>query len=143
MAPLGRARLWETIRAAAEGGAGVLVTTHYMEEAGECDRLVVLAGGRVVAAGTPAEVIGAATVTVVTAPAWRAAFRTLERARAGRDPGRDDPARPGGGPGPRSAGSWPETGGRPGAARVATAPATLEERFFQLCSQTERTGKRG
>ena len=78
MAPLGRARLWETIRAAAEGGAGVLVTTHYMEEASECDRLVVLAGGRVVAAGTPAEVIGNATVTVVTAPAWQAAFRKLE-----------------------------------------------------------------
>ena len=32
--PLGRARLWETIADAADGGAGVLVTTHYMEEAG-------------------------------------------------------------------------------------------------------------
>ena len=54
--PLGRARLWETIRSAAEAGAGVLVTTHYMEEAGECDRLVIMADGRVVARGTPAEV---------------------------------------------------------------------------------------
>src|SRR5262249_2311796 len=34
--PLGRARLWETIGDAADAGAGVLVTTHYMEEAQEC-----------------------------------------------------------------------------------------------------------
>ena len=31
--PLARARLWETIRDAADAGAGVLVTTHHMEEA--------------------------------------------------------------------------------------------------------------
>jgi ABC-2 type transport system ATP-binding protein/ribosome-dependent ATPase len=50
--PLQRARLWETIRASAERGAGVLVTTHHLSEAEQCDRLVVLASGRVVAAGT-------------------------------------------------------------------------------------------
>jgi ABC-2 type transport system ATP-binding protein len=128
VAPLGRARLWETIRAAAEGGAGVLVSTHYMEEAGECDRLVVLADGRVVAGGTPAEVIGAATVTVVTAPAWRAAFRKLEEhglaaTLAGttlRVPAGPDQVR---------AALGAELGP---VARVAAAPATLEERFFQL-----------
>ena len=32
--PLARARLWETITDAAQAGAGVLVTTHYMDEAG-------------------------------------------------------------------------------------------------------------
>ena len=32
--PLARARLWETIADAAQAGAGVLVTTHYMDEAG-------------------------------------------------------------------------------------------------------------
>ena len=138
VAPLGRARLWETIRAAAEGGAGVLVTTHYMEEAGECDRLVVLAGGRVVARGTPAEVIGGATVTVVTALAWRAAFRKLEEhglaaTLAGttlRVPAGPDQVR-------RALG--PELGS---AARVAAAPATLEERFFQLV-QSGGDGKGG
>jgi ABC-2 type transport system ATP-binding protein len=138
VAPLGRARLWETIRAAAEGGAGILVTTHYMEEAGECDRLVVLAGGRVVAGGTPAEVIGAATVTVVTAPSWRAAFRKLEEhglaaTLAGttlRVPAAPDRVRRALGPEPGSA------------ARVGTAPATLEERFFQLV-QSGGDGKGG
>ena len=43
--PLARARLWETIRASAEQGAGVLVTTHHLAEAEHCDRLVVLAAG--------------------------------------------------------------------------------------------------
>jgi ABC-2 type transport system ATP-binding protein len=133
VAPLGRARLWETIRAAAEGGAGVLVTTHYMEEASECDRLVVLAGGRVVAGGTPAEVIGNATVTVVTAPAWQAAFRKLEEhglaaTLAGatlRVPAGPDQVR-------RALAAEPPAGEMGPAVHVGTAPATLEERFFQL-----------
>src|SRR5262249_57473362 len=43
--PLARARLWETVAGAAAAGAGVLVTTHYMDEAGECDRLVIMAAG--------------------------------------------------------------------------------------------------
>ena len=56
--PLGRARLWEQIRLAASEGAGTLVTTHSMEEAEQCDRLVVMAGGKVVAAGTEQGIIG-------------------------------------------------------------------------------------
>jgi ABC-2 type transport system ATP-binding protein len=56
--PLGRARLWETIRKTADGGTAVLVSTHHMEEAEECDRVVLMAGGRKVAAGSVHEVIG-------------------------------------------------------------------------------------
>src|SRR5262249_58752687 len=67
--PLGRARLWETIAEAADGGAGVLVTTHYMEEAHECGRLVVMAAGRVVAEGTAAEIIGGRQVVAGAAGA--------------------------------------------------------------------------
>lgn len=55
---LARSDLWTTIRAAAEAGAGVLVSTHHMEEADQCDRLVVMAGGRVVLAGTMDEIVG-------------------------------------------------------------------------------------
>src|SRR5512134_4095058 len=62
--PLARARLWETIRDASDAGAGALVTTHHMDEAEECDRLVVMADGRVVAEGTVAEIVGAARVVV-------------------------------------------------------------------------------
>ena len=135
--PLGRARLWETIAAAASAGAGVLVTTHYMEEAGECTRLVIMADGRVVDQGTAPEIIGAARVTVVETPAWAAAFGALEEARmpvalAGRAL-----RVPGAAPAEvrRALGG----AGGPGA-RVYDAPATLEERFFQLAlprSETE------
>lgn len=58
--PLGSARLWEDIRQAAEHGAGVLVTTHNMEEARQCDRLVVMADGRVAASGTVGDIVTAA-----------------------------------------------------------------------------------
>ncbi|MDR2566296.1 MAG: ATP-binding cassette domain-containing protein [Bifidobacteriaceae bacterium] len=50
MDPLARARLWKALRANAEDGAGVLVTTHYPQEAAQCDRRVMLAAGRTVAA---------------------------------------------------------------------------------------------
>ncbi len=63
--PLGRARLWETIHATAEEGAAILVSTHYMDEAEECDRVVLMAGGREVAAGTVHDVIGAKTAVMV------------------------------------------------------------------------------
>jgi ABC-2 type transport system ATP-binding protein len=63
--PLGSARLWEGIRQTASQGAGALVTTHNMEEAEQCDRLVVMADGRVIATGTAAQIIGGRTVTEV------------------------------------------------------------------------------
>ena len=124
--PLARARLWETITDAAAAGAGVLVTTHYMDEAGECGRLVIMAAGRVVAAGPMADITGQARVTVVETAAWPEAFAALEAAglpvalagRALRVPG----ARPG---------AVRQALG-PVAARVSEAPATLEERFFEL-----------
>ena len=79
--PLQRARLWETIRASAEQGAGVLVTTHHLSEAEQCDRLVVLAAGRVAAAGTLAEVVGDTTAVEIRTPSWEAAFTALDLAR--------------------------------------------------------------
>lgn len=63
--PLGRARLWETIRETAASGAAVLVSTHHMDEAEECDRVVLVARGRGVASGSVKEVIaGAVSVSV-------------------------------------------------------------------------------
>ncbi|HWB89023.1 MAG TPA: ABC transporter ATP-binding protein [Acidimicrobiia bacterium] len=64
--PLGRARLWESIHLVAETGTAVLVSTHHMEEAEECDRVVLMAQGRRVATGNVSEVIsGLRTVAVV------------------------------------------------------------------------------
>jgi ABC-2 type transport system ATP-binding protein len=78
--PLGRARLWNTIQEAAEGGAGVLVTTHHMDEAGHCDRLVVMAAGRVVASGPLDDLIGDARTVEVRGSRWQDAFQALDAA---------------------------------------------------------------
>jgi ABC-2 type transport system ATP-binding protein/ribosome-dependent ATPase len=80
VAPLARARLWETIRLAAERGAGVLATTHAMDEAEQCDRLVLMAAGRVVARGTMTEIVGDATAVEVDCDAWDDAFKALDAA---------------------------------------------------------------
>ncbi len=51
-----RRRFWNTIRRRLDGGAGVLVTTHIVDEAAAvADRVVVVDRGRVVAEGTPEE----------------------------------------------------------------------------------------
>jgi len=51
--PLARREFWVQINSLAEQGVTVLVTTHFMEEAEYCDRLVIMADGRVLAEGTP------------------------------------------------------------------------------------------
>ncbi|HEY5486661.1 MAG TPA: ABC transporter ATP-binding protein [Candidatus Limnocylindrales bacterium] len=77
---LARARLWELIRSAAEGGAGVLVTTHYMAEASQCDRLVVLLSGRVAARGKADDIADGLLATEVLAEPWDRPFHALRAA---------------------------------------------------------------
>jgi ABC-2 type transport system ATP-binding protein len=130
--PLARARLWETVAIAATAGTGVLVTTHYMDEAQECDRLMVMADGRVVAEGTAGQIVGDARVTVVETGSWAPAFAALEAAglpaalvgRTLRVPGAE-PADVRRALGPIEA-------------SVTGAPATLEERFFELTLTSSR-----
>ena len=130
--PLARARLWETVAIAAAAGTGVLVTTHYMDEAQECDRLMVMADGRVVAEGTAGQIVGDARVTVVETRSWAPAFAALEAAglpaalvgRTLRVPGAE-PADVRRALGPIEA-------------SVTGAPATLEERFFELTLTSSR-----
>jgi ABC-2 type transport system ATP-binding protein/ribosome-dependent ATPase len=74
--PLGRADLWETIHDAADSGAGILVTTHHMDEAEQCDRLVLLSAGKAVAAGTVDEIL-AGQVTIEASPSDPAAALSL------------------------------------------------------------------
>ncbi len=51
--PRGRRLFWDLIyELAADRGMTVLVTTHYMDEAEQCDRLAFILGGRVIADGT-------------------------------------------------------------------------------------------
>jgi len=55
--PLARQQFWELIYTLAESGIGILVTTHYMDEAQFCDRLVLMQAGRIALEGTPAELL--------------------------------------------------------------------------------------
>lgn len=70
MDALARARLWRDLRTLADNGAGALVTTHYMQEAAQCDRLVMLTAGKVTAAGTVVQITGAHTSLIVTTYHW-------------------------------------------------------------------------
>jgi len=53
--PISRRNFWDLIYAMAQSGVTILVTTHYMEEAEFCDRLVLIYEGHIVARGTPRE----------------------------------------------------------------------------------------
>ncbi len=53
--PLTRREFWQRINALAAGGVTVLVTTHFMDEAEYCDRLVLMSLGAILAQGSPAE----------------------------------------------------------------------------------------
>jgi oleandomycin transport system ATP-binding protein len=54
--PRGRGQMWDTIRDVLAGGATVLLTTQYLEEADElADKIAVIDHGNVVASGTPTE----------------------------------------------------------------------------------------
>ena len=58
--PLARREFWRRINTLAEAGVTALVTTHFMEEAEYCDRLVIMAQGRVLTEGTPESIKAAA-----------------------------------------------------------------------------------
>ena len=56
--PQSRRQLWDIIREFQRGGGTVLLTTHYMDEAERlCDRLAIIDYGRIIAGGSPAELI--------------------------------------------------------------------------------------
>ncbi len=51
--PLARRAFWTMINRLADTGAAILVTTHYLEEAEQCNRLGMMVAGELVAEGTP------------------------------------------------------------------------------------------
>lgn len=54
--PLARRAFWRRITALAESGTTIVITTHFMEEAEYCDRMVIQDAGKILALGTPDEV---------------------------------------------------------------------------------------
>jgi ABC-2 type transport system ATP-binding protein len=64
--PRARRQAWETIRGLRGLGKTILLTTHYLDEAEQlADRVAVLAQGRIVASGAPAELTGATPATEI------------------------------------------------------------------------------
>jgi len=55
--PKHRVELWQAFRQRADAGAALLVTTHVMDEAAGCDRLVMIHDGSVIADGAPSELV--------------------------------------------------------------------------------------
>jgi len=56
--PQSRRQLWDIIRTFQQRGGTVLLTTHYMDEAEKlCDRLSIVDHGKIIASGTPHELI--------------------------------------------------------------------------------------
>ncbi len=51
--PLARRSFWKMINRLADAGTAILVTTHYLEEAEQCNRLGLMVAGELVAEGTP------------------------------------------------------------------------------------------
>jgi ABC-2 type transport system ATP-binding protein len=55
--PLLRRDLWRTFRGLAESGTTLLVSSHVMDEAENCDELILVRDGRIVAQDTPEELL--------------------------------------------------------------------------------------
>jgi len=92
--PQSRRQLWDVILAFKARGRTVLLTTHYMDEAERlCDRVAVIDKGKVIALGTPKELIASlggdqvvefATREPLTADEWRG-LPTVRAARRSAD----------------------------------------------------------
>jgi ABC-2 type transport system ATP-binding protein len=54
--PLARRAFWRLINRLADAGTAILVTTHYLEESEQCNRLGFMAAGQLVAEGSPGEI---------------------------------------------------------------------------------------
>jgi ABC-2 type transport system ATP-binding protein/ribosome-dependent ATPase len=134
--PIARARLWDTIHAQAERGAGLLVSTHYMQEAEQCDRLILMDLGRVVAEGSTSEIVGDTTAVRVHTDSWASAFEALRGgglpvALAGRE------VRAVGTPADRVREVLAAAGV---AGRVEVVTATLEEKMTAIVRARSTTG---
>jgi ABC-2 type transport system ATP-binding protein len=65
--PVARRESWQLVQELCAGGTTVLLTTHYLDEAEHlADRVGVLAGGRLVVEGTPAELMSSAPNTTIS-----------------------------------------------------------------------------
>ncbi len=79
--PVTRMHFWTFIKQLAAGGMTVFVTTHYMDEARFCERIVMINEGRIVATGTPPEIIAGACPGQADADLNDAFIRLMQRTK--------------------------------------------------------------
>jgi ABC-2 type transport system ATP-binding protein len=146
--PASRMDVWRAIRELADGGAALLLTTQYLEEADRlADTITVLSGGRVVAEGTPAAIkdcVGGRCVEIVIAAA--ADLEAAAEALAGLEPAVDARARLLSAAAPHGAGDLHDALGALADAGVAVEEAglrrpTLDDAFFALTSHREEAAE--
>jgi ABC-2 type transport system ATP-binding protein len=80
--PITREHFWTFIRQLALQGITVFVTTHYMDEARFCERIVMINAGNIVASGSPSEIIKAACPGAPSADLNDAFITLMKRAEA-------------------------------------------------------------
>jgi ABC-2 type transport system ATP-binding protein len=77
--PVSRRQLWELISKFQAEGKTIVLTTHYMEEAERlCDRVAIVDHGRLIAMGTPHDLIESVDVSHLPPPEPRKTSATLE-----------------------------------------------------------------
>jgi ABC-2 type transport system ATP-binding protein len=78
--PHARRDFWEEIHALSETGLTVLVSTHYMDEAERCDRIVYILDGKIITRGTVREVVARSGLVtfVVDGPGVRHLIESLQ-----------------------------------------------------------------
>ena len=75
--PIERRAFWGRINALADQGVTIMITTHFMDEAEYCDRLVIMSQGQILAAGTPADIRAQAQTQAMPKPSMEDAFIAL------------------------------------------------------------------
>ncbi len=75
--PLERRAFWGRINELADHGVTIMITTHFMDEAEYCDRLVIMSQGQILAAGTPAAIRAQAQTAAAPNPSMEDAFIAL------------------------------------------------------------------
>ena len=78
--PMARREFWGRITSLSEQGVTVIVTTHFMDEAEYCDRVVILDAGRTLAEGNPADIRAHATTSDGAEPTMEDAFIAIVEA---------------------------------------------------------------
>jgi ABC-2 type transport system ATP-binding protein len=149
--PISRVNMWDAIRELVAGGSTLVLTTQYLEEADQlADRIVVLAGGRVVAEGTAAELkdrVGERTVEAVVAREDQLEIVAGALAALGLDADVDPRGRRVTAPAPRGADDLSAALEALAAAGVAVEEAglrrpTLDDAFFALTHEAPEEAAR-